>query len=79
MVLTRLTPPWLEAQLREEWRVRKEDALMSPTGGLGGFISVAGSLTNHLIHSLDSKPAGSGNLTAIYAWCFCGADIGGAG
>ena len=30
----------LEAQLREEWRVHKEDTLLSPTGGLGGFVSV---------------------------------------
>ena len=58
--------PWLEAQLREEWRVRKEDALMSPTGGLGGFISVAGFVVHSLrsIARLVGRPL---NYTAVYA------------
>lgn len=31
----------LEAKLREEWRVRKEDALLCPAGGfMRGFVSV---------------------------------------
>lgn len=30
----------LEAQLREEWRVQREETLMGPTGGLETFVSV---------------------------------------
>ena len=32
--------PWVEAMLREEWRVRREDGLLAPGGGLAEFVSV---------------------------------------